>query len=513
MPTDEVNKEPGYVSEGAGAQTLGDGDKQQNQDGVVDASVAERNSMEQTAGDVAADQDGLSAKHKIVGTVGTLSYTKFGLITMFIWMLWGGFVLSMMERLYPKILPITLKDVGANNATIALLVTTIPMILVFLFVPILAYRSDRTRSRFGRRIPFMVLATPFIVFFLVMIGYGPQIGTWLHRVFLSRYTNISLFTSIIGVVGVAAVAFQFFNLFVMAVYYYLFADVVPEKYMGRFTSLFRVFGATAVFIFDRFFFRYARSDTGLLYLGLGLLYLVGFTIMCFKVKEGQYPPVPKIADGPKLIAPIKIYVKECYSNSYYRWFYIGTALSAVSMICAQMFQFFFAEQNLGMHIADYGTIFSWLAVMTMVLSYPIGMLCDRFKPLRLYIVGLMLVTATSICSFFFIADRTDFIVWTVIRMVAYIIQSVATLPMMPQVLPKERYGQFASANAVIIALAGIVASYGGGLFIDWVGDYQYIYFWDALFTGTAVAAMIVVYRGWKRYGGDSDYVAPFEDIG
>lgn len=45
----------------------------------------------------------------------------------------------------------------------------------------------------------------------------------------------------------------------------------------------------------------------------------------------------------------------------------------------------------------------------------------------------------------------------------------------------------------------IIANWGGGLFIDLTGDYRNVYSWDAFFTFAALLAMLMVWRGWKRY--------------
>jgi hypothetical protein len=49
---------------------------------------------------------------------------------------------------------------------------------------------------------------------------------------------------------------------------------------------------------------------------------------------------------------------------------------------------------------------------------------------------------------------------------------------------------------------------GGGAFIDMMGDYRYLYLWDAVFTAGSLVFMLLVYRAWKRLGGATAYVAP-----
>ena len=106
--------------------------------------------------------------------IGTLSYTKTALITLFIWMLWGDFCFWMMEALTPTLLPLMLKNHNANNLTIGLLVESLPSLLNFIINPIVSTSSDRTRSRWGRRIPYLMFSSPFVVFFSDSAGLERQ---------------------------------------------------------------------------------------------------------------------------------------------------------------------------------------------------------------------------------------------------------------------------------------------------------------------------------------------------
>ena len=51
--------------------------------------------------------------------------------------------------------------------------------------PVIGYWSDRTRSRLGRRIPFVLSATPFLAIFFVLVWLPPDPGeTWANVIFL-----------------------------------------------------------------------------------------------------------------------------------------------------------------------------------------------------------------------------------------------------------------------------------------------------------------------------------------
>lgn len=439
--------------------------------------------------------------------IGTLTYTKMGLIALFIWMLWGDFCFTLMEILIPQLLPLTMKKLNASNALIGLFVGSLPAMLNMIINPIVSFKSDRTRTKWGRRRPFLFFATPFVTIFLIGLGWAPYLAKWLTTNIL---TSVNPVTMAFVMVGICAISFQVFNMFVGSVFYYIFADVVPQKYMGRFMSCFRVVGAAAGFVFNRYILGFADTDSAWIFTGVSLLYFVSFMLMCFKVKEGEYPPPADTEERKNFFSSIKLYFKECFSNPYYRWFFLGTGLNAVSVVCRAMFNIFFATKTLGLQLDAYGKIMSWGMIIGLVLYVPLGYLVDKLHPIRVYIFGITLVVFTNIFGFFLIHDKRTFFIFSMLLAVVYVIQVASTLPMYAALLPKARWGQFCSAQAMFQAILLIVANYGGGLFIDFIGSYRFIYVWDALFTSVALVAMYFVYVGWKRYGGYHHYVAPEE---
>src|ERR1700692_4138885 len=112
---------------------------------------------------------------------GTLSYTKPALAILFFWLLWGDFCYTVMEAVTGPIMQLKFKHLDASNTEIGLIIGTIPGLVYSILNPIISFKSDRFRSRWGRRIPFILFSLPFLVFFLVCLGFGDRMGFWLHE--------------------------------------------------------------------------------------------------------------------------------------------------------------------------------------------------------------------------------------------------------------------------------------------------------------------------------------------
>ena len=103
---------------------------------------------------------------------GTLAYTKAGLFMLFSWLLWGDFCFVMMNQLIPTIMPLEFGALGASPVLISILISTLPAVLNFTGCPIVSFKSDRHRGRWGRRQPFIFFTMPFLVICLAMLGWS-----------------------------------------------------------------------------------------------------------------------------------------------------------------------------------------------------------------------------------------------------------------------------------------------------------------------------------------------------
>ena len=447
--------------------------------------------------------DSSSVKYKYFA--GTLKYTTRSLFLVFFWMLLGGFFFTLMDRLFPVLMPLALKEFDASNRAIGLVVGSIPSVLNMIICPVVSFRSDRTRSRWGRRMPYLIGATPLVTLFLVLIGWAPMLGDAVAGILGHGIAGKTC-----GYVLLVAfsIFYQIFYMFVASVYYYLFADVIPEKFMGRFVAGLGLVGNAAYYVFQSWLLGYADKYMPWVYTGIAVLYGIFFLMMCLMVREGEYPPVTDVARSGSWLSSVKVYFTECFSNPFYLFFFLGTALNSVSMVCGNLFNVFFAEKNLGLSLDEFGKINGLVSLISIVLVYPLGLLVDKFHLLRVYICAVLLVVLANVFGYFFTVDKNTYIVTTILLGVVYALQSASYLPLFTALLPRERYGQFCSAQAIFNSILLIIANWGGGLFIDLTGDYRNVYSWDAFFTFAALLAMLMVWRGWKRYGGAAGYQAP-----
>src|SRR5208337_3000123 len=130
---------------------------------------------------------------------------------------------------------------------------------------------------------------------------------------------------IIAWIAIAMAVYQFFNMFVSSVFWYLFNDVVPAEYLSRFCGQFRIVGSVVALVYNWFIYQYALTRMREILVGSAVLYLVGFTLMCLMVKEGEYPALEgEDAKSTRGLRGVATFLKQGFCHKWYWLLFIWT---------------------------------------------------------------------------------------------------------------------------------------------------------------------------------------------
>jgi maltose/moltooligosaccharide transporter len=437
---------------------------------------------------------------------------RMALGALFFWLLWGDFCYVIMEAVMPAVLPLKLKHLGASNTLIGLVMTTMPMTLNFVLNPVVSTWSDRHRGLRGRRVPFLLASLAPIALTLLGVGWAPTLGASLHEWSGASGDPRML---ILTVLVVMTSLFALFNVVVNSVFWYLFNDVVPERYIGRFMALFRMVGTVSSSLFSFLVFPHAESHAAWIFTGAALLYAVGFGLMCIKVKEGAYPPPPPLGERQSLWAKVAGYGRECHGQAVHRWIFLGAVAWAGGFMAVQPFMVFF-YQSTGLSLEQIGTVLGAGSLSTAACIVGAGWLADRHHPVQVVLagIGLMVLVGLPAQMYWLWADpnpEVSFRLWLVLAIglngPAMALAGVWDPPLFMRMFPRERYGQFCSANAMWRSISLIIHGFVLGAFFDWLGQgrsegdlsaYRWIPVWQWFYAAVILVALLRVRTLWKR---------------
>ncbi|CAN5476582.1 hypothetical protein BH09VER1_BH09VER1_26990 [soil metagenome] len=439
---------------------------------------------------------------------GTLRYTRRRLVGLFAVLLLGDFCVSIFESIFQPFMPMYLKQFHASNSFIALITVSTAGLMNLLFLPNVSMWTDRTRTRFGRRIPFLMWSAPCTALSLLLIAFAPDIAGWLHHAGLGLQIA-SLVTVTLGTLTLFIIMWHFFNMVLLNVHNFIIRDVVPIELTALFLALFKPVGGLGHFVFDRYLFKYMLDYPKTLFLSVGAIFLVSFALICLFVKEGEYPDPPARDAGPNVFGTFLTYFRECLSLPIYRNYFIAYAIVLLGTSPVASFLVLFAKETLGLEQQAIGTVRSWATLATLLVYLPLGYLCKWFNPFRVALASLLAAMVMRVLAYFFIHGETSWLVYSVVVTIPTAGWLLGTVSANMLLFPADKFGQFSSGLNAFGYGSLIITGYLVGWFMDLVGsNYRMLFVVSLLCYIAAIFPMLLVYRGWKRHGGPDHYVPP-----
>jgi Na+/melibiose symporter-like transporter len=440
---------------------------------------------------------------------GTLVYTTAGLIVLFFWLLLGDFGYAIRERSAHQVVQLALNRYGASNTFQAWILVFMPNAVALILQPIIAFKSDRHRSRWGRRVPFLLWTTPLTFFSMIGLAYCPVLADWTVAV------------------GGGKVSIEQLTLWYFAFFYFVFElacitsitlftalvnDVVPRAVIGRFYGAFRAVSLLAGVVFSWYLLRWAEAHYTEVFTGIGVVFGLGFLLMCLFVKEGQYPP-PVEDDGTDIrgrgfVAAARTYWDECFRLSYYRWVFAAMLLANLTFQPFNNFRIVYAKAE-GVDLGLYGRVEAVSFMVSFAIAFPLGMLVDKFHALRMGIVSMALYILSCLCGMFLITNQTTFLAVFMSHTILSGVFFTSTAALGAVLFPKATFAQFAAAAAVLVHLGSMGLSVIKGPMLDWSGgDFRLVWLMGAVLCIASTGCFVVVYRKFVELGGQKGYAPP-----
>ena len=460
--------------------------------------------------------------------IGTLRYDRAGLIRLFLCFVVGGFAYSMIYQIDPRVLPILLRQEGASMVQISIIIGSLTAVLNSVVESVGAYRSDRTRTKWGRRIPYIFWTTPIVTLFILSIPFSPALAAWAQHVPLLAgvFRHIPWAPMIVAFAILITCYKVVYNL-TAAIYICLIADVVPSSHLGRFNTLFRVVGACSTFIGNYFLIGLTAKHGREVLFWMAGINLVGFLTICLCVKEGDYPPVEKAHadDEAPMLKGVGDFLKVGFSHSIYRWTYV-TRVLIFAANATTPFILFFVQDELGIPYGRAGKLLGYSSLAWILIAYPVGRLSDRFGSVRSLQVTLSLGALGYFLSFFLIRGELSFLIVSFVNTTLFWATWSNETMLAQQIFDRRRMGQLGAANSIVKSLIiafgtspfvgaylDRISGYSSTLHLPMGGDLplgglRFLFLILSFIYMIALLCILQVRKHWERLGGPHHYHPP-----
>jgi MFS family permease len=353
--------------------------------------------------------------------VGTITYDRPRLAKLFFWLLLGDFCWNVMETALPKLLPLQMDSQGVKASGIAWMMST-GSLAALIFSPFIGVWSDRLRTRWGRRRPFLFISTPIMAAGLLIIPH------------VHNFWVLNLVVMVIQVMNV-----------LQTVMLYLYADIMPASLMGRFMAAFRLVGFSGGLAFQYFLFPHFGTSPVMVWTVCAVVYLVVFQLSLHMIKEGEYP-APEPVDLRKMIVG---YVKEGLTGRYMWMLWLTMGMSAIAAP-GGYFTDLFGKNQLHMTIPEIARMNTWAMIPTILLTMPCGWLIDKYGPRLIWASSLFINGAVGVFAYFAIETKVGLQWLYMVNSCTGTLAAVALMPMLYAHLPRDKFGQFTSTQSLVV---------------------------------------------------------------
>lgn len=442
---------------------------------------------------------------------GTLTYTSAGLVVLFIWLLFGDFAWQLKERSVTATAQLLLKRFDSSDFLVGLLIGSLPAAMGMILGPIISVKSDRHRGRWGRRIPYLLVPLPFVVASMAGLALSPSLGASIHEALGASSPGLN--ACVLGTFAGFWAVFEVATITANSVFGGLINDVVPQAIIGRFFALFRIISLVDGIIFNYFLIKHAEAHFFWIFIGTGIFYGVGFALMCFNVKEGEYPPPEPLSETakPGHLQGIRSYLRECFATPYYLWVFGALTLCMLAFGPVNAFSIFYAK-SLDMSMQTYGRYIAASYAVSIILAYFLGSMADRFHPVRMAIATITLYAGFMLWGAGFATDSGRFGIAFIAHTILSGAYFTSTASIGQRLYPKMKFAQFASAAGILIAATAAILPPVVGLILDASGhQYRLTFLMGGILASLGLVSLLVVHRKFMKLGGPKNYVAPHAD--
>jgi MFS family permease len=280
----------------------------------------------------------------------------------------GFLTMGLMDPLYDTYVPLFLRRYLESNTIIGSIMT-LDNILQLLLIPVIAIWSDRTRTKLGRRMPFIIVMLPISAILFSMVPAMAALS----------------FAALIAIIF-------FFNIFKTSVrgpIVSLMPDTIPADYRSEANGVINMMGGIGLIISTLGLARLMNVEEKLPFFITGLCIIVAVIVLILFVRER----LPE-QDSVEKPVPVLTSIKQVFS----------TGDSSIPRILISLFFWFMAYEGakpfLGLYLVSVMGVSEGNAalaqgvagVSSVIMAIPSGYLAHRFGRRRFIRFGLVFLT-------------------------------------------------------------------------------------------------------------------------
>ena len=392
----------------------------------------------------------------------------------------GFFTVSIVWGIYNIAMPIYLKDLGLSGVEVGS-VMTIDNIFAVIFLPIFGALSDRTNTRYGRRMPYLLVGIPLSAIAFILIPV----------------TRLNLIPVMITVI-----AMNFFMSIYRAPTVALMPDFTPRQLRSKANGVINFMGgvgAVIAFLIGGFLFKINEF----LPFAVGSVIMVATIIIMYL-----------LVHEPKEIADDKPAEKEASTVVGEK----GAGLSLIFLLLAIFFWFTgynavetffstFGEVVLKIDKSQSSFMLAVFSAMLVVFSIPSGLLATKIGRKRTILIGITFLFLVFL-TMNFVGGSNPYLIYVLLAVggISWALININSYPMVVEMTSNKGIGKYTGYYYFFSMMAAIVSPILFGYIKDIIGD-EFLFVYSSISMVLAFFFMMLVKHGEPKAEAKSAFEA------
>ena len=385
----------------------------------------------------------------------------------------GFFAVSIAWSMYNANVPLMLEKFISSTTLIGLIMA-IDNIFAVLLQPLFGSLSDRTRSKRGRRMPYILVGIPLSTLFFVLIPFCDAIWSIMGAVILFNFTMSIWRTPVIA----------------------LMPDATPPRLRSRANGVINLMGGIGsilAFLLGGLLFDLGGMPVPFFF--SGLIMLAAWLTMMFCVKDPPLPPEAYEAakeEQEEAAAPSREESRSANLSlililfAIFFWF--------VSINSIETYFTLYASNVLNIEAGDAMVTLAFFAVAFVASAVPAGIVGTKFgrkKTIMAGLIGLIVLLSAA----YFLRDIWVIRCCLVLAGLFWGLVNINSLPMVVEIAKSSRIGKYTGYYYFFSQAASIASPLLFGFIQDLTHNYSHLFIYSPIGILCAILCMVFVRHG------------------
>lgn len=382
----------------------------------------------------------------------------------------GFFAISITWSVYNAFMPLLLGNYLKSAALIGFIMT-IDNYLALFIQPAVGFYSDKINTKFGRRMPFIMVGMPLAAVFMFLI---PQTKSLYALVFALLFMNLSM---------------SIYRSPVIA----LMPDITAKEHRSKSNSIINFMGGIGSLIAYLIGGKLFELNDGYPFILSSFLILFSFSVLFLKIKEQRDVLHYEAAEEKRnLLQGLAIALRD--KNARNLLFAICSWFIAYNGI--ETFFTKYGQSYLGIQPSQATTTLAFISISFLVFAIPAGIIGTKIGKKNTIRMGVALAVLLTLAISFLKPEQSNMLLLMRILFLgvgfAWASININSYPLVADMSPLGLLGTYTGVYYLFSSIANIISPVLLGFLIDRIG-YQIVFLYGAFFFGLAFLFISLVH--------------------